>query len=129
MQAKTVVLMAAIIVLVSFTACSLPRLNPFAGARDPLKEYTLEGSGSEKILLIAVQGMLSDIPQKGLLRSSPSLVQQVVAQLKKAAADKHIRSVLFKINSPGGTIIASDILYHEISSYRSKSGAKIVVSM
>ena len=129
MKAKTAGLMAAIVVLFGVTACSIPRFNPFSGAIDPLKEYTLEGSGSEKILLISVQGMISDIPKKGLIRSSPSLVQQIMAELKKAETDKHIRAVLFKINSPGGTIIASDILYHEISAYRSKTGAKIIVSM
>ena len=71
MRTKTSGLLAAIIVLIGVTACSLPRINPFAGTVDPLKEYTLEGSGSEKVLLIAVQGMISDVPKKGLIRSAP----------------------------------------------------------
>ena len=49
--------------------------------------------------------------------------------MKKAEKDERIRAVLFKVNSPGGTIMASDILYHEISSYRERTGAKIIVSM
>jgi protease IV len=121
--------LAVILILVLVTACSLPRIKLFADAADPLKEYTLEGSGSEKILLISVQGTISDTPQKGLVRSAPSVVQQTVSQLQKAARDDRVRAVLFKINSPGGTIVASDILYHEISSFKEKTGAKIVVSM
>ncbi len=117
------------IVLLLVTACSLPRITLFSDAADPLREYTLEGSGAERILLISVQGTISDTPQKGLLRSSPSMVQQVVSQLKKAEKDERVKAVLFKINSPGGTIVASDILYHEIASYRDKTGAKIVASM
>lgn len=126
---RTTRVLTVIIVLFLVTACSLPRLRLFGDGADPLKEYTLEGSGSERILLISVQGTISDMPQKGLLRSSPSVVQQVVSQLKKAEKDERIRAVLFKVNSPGGTILASDLLYHEISSYRTRTGAKIIVSM
>lgn len=126
---RTTRVITVIIVLFLVSACSIPRIGLFPDAADPLREYTLEGGGSEKILLISVQGTISDMPQKGLVRSAPSMVQQVVSQLKKAEKDERIKAILFKINSPGGTIIASDILYHEISSYRDKTGAKIVVSM
>ncbi len=126
---RTTRFITVMIVFLLVTACSLPRISLFSDAADPLREYTLEGSGSERILLISVQGTISDMPQKGLLRSSPSMVQQVVSQLKKAERDERVKAVLFKINSPGGTIVASDILYHEISSYRDKTGAKIVTSM
>jgi protease IV len=126
---RTTRVITAVIVLLLVAACSMPRIRLFGDAADPLREYTLEGRGSDRILLISVQGMISDTPQKGLVRSSPSVVQQVVSQLKKAEQDERIKAVLFKINSPGGTIIASDILYHEISSYRERTGAKIVVSM
>ena len=126
---RTTRVIAAIFVLILVTACSIPRINLFSDAADPLREYTLEGGGSDKILLISVQGTISDMPKKGFVRSSPSMVQQIVSQLKKAEKDERIRAVLFKINSPGGTISASDILYHEISSYRDRTGAKIIVSM
>lgn len=126
---RTARLIPFLMVLLCLTACSMPRISLFPDGPDPLREYTLEGSGSDKILLISVQGTISDTPQKGLVRSSPGVVQQIVSQLKKAEKDSHVRAVLFKINSPGGTIIASDILYHEISAYQRKTGSKIVVSM
>jgi protease-4 len=73
--------------------------------------------------------MISDAPQRGFMMTTPSIVQQVVSQLRKAEKDKRIKAVVLKINSPGGTITASDLLYHEISSYKEKTGAKIVVAM
>jgi protease-4 len=79
--------------------------------------------------LIPVNGMISDSPKKGLITTSPSLVEQVVLQINKAQKDKQIKAVLFKVNSPGGTITASDLLYHEISAYKEKTGSKIVISM
>ena len=122
-------LITAIIVLVLLTACATPRIKLFTDAAEPLSEYTLEGRAPESVLLISVQGTISDTPQRGLVRSSPSTVEQIASQLKKAEKDERIKAVLFKVNSAGGTIMASDILYHEISSYRDRTGAKIIVSM
>jgi len=118
-----------IILLISLTACSGPQVRLFREAPEPLREFTLEGVGKDKILLIPVTGLISDMPKKGVLRTSPSLVEQVVLQLNKAEKDKQIKAVLLKINSPGGTITASDLLYHEIMSFKEKTGAKIIISM
>jgi len=126
---KKIYLIIAPILIVLIAGCSMPRVDLFKATPDPLKEYTLEGAGADKILLIPVNGMISDNPKKGLISTSPSLVEQVVAQIYKAEKDKQIKAVLFKINSPGGTITASDLLYHEISAYKEKTGNKIVVSM
>jgi len=126
---KRIYLIILMLVLVLVTGCATPRINLFSPIPDPLKEYTLEGAGAEKILLIPVNGLISDKPKKGLVTTSPSLVEQIVSQINKAQKDKQIKAVLFKINSPGGTITASDILYHEISAYKEKTGSKIIISM
>jgi len=117
------------LVLISVAACSGPQVRLFKEAPEPLREFTLEGVGKDKILLIPVTGLISDMPKKGVLRTSPSLVEQIVLQLNKAEKDKQIKAVLLKINSPGGTITASDLLYHEIMSFKEKTGAKIIISM
>jgi protease-4 len=126
---KRTYLITLIIISILFTGCTLPKINIFSFKTDPLKEYTIEGTGADKILLIPVDGMISDIPKKGMLSTTQSVVEQVVSQLNKARNDQQIKAVLLKINSPGGTITASDILYHEISDYKEKTGNKIVISM
>ena len=126
---RTPYLIIAIFVLILVTACSGPRVKLFTDETEPLKEFTLEGSGTDKILLIPVNGFISDIPKKGVIRTSSSLVEQIVSQINKAEKDKRIKAVLLKINSPGGTITASDLLYHEISSFKERTGSKIVISM
>ncbi len=122
-------LIIGLLVIIMVTACSGPRIKLFSEAPEPLKEFTLEGSGTDRILLIPVNGLISDMPKKGLIGTSPSLVEQVVSQMNKAEKDKRIKAVLLKINSPGGTITASDLLYHEILSFKEKTGAKIIISM
>ena len=126
---RTPYLAIAMLILMMVTACSGPRIKLFSDTIDPLKEFTLEGSGKDKILLIPVNGLISDRPKKGLIHTSASLVEQIVSQINKAEKDKQIKAVLFKINSPGGTITASDLLYHEISSFKERTGTKITVSM
>lgn len=126
---KRLYLIAGMLVLSLLTACAGPQVKLFTDATDPLKEFTIEGSGGDKILLVPIRGLISDNPKKGLLSSSPSMVQQVVSQLKKAEQDKRIKAVLIKINSPGGSITASDLLYHEILSYKERTNAKVIVCM
>ena len=115
--------------MILIAGCATPRINLFNAAPEPLKEFTLEGAGSVKILLISINGLISDSPKKNFLSSPHSVVDNVMAQINKARKDKQIKAVLLKINSPGGTITASDILYHEISLYKEATGVKIAVSM
>ena len=126
---RTPYLVITMLILMMVTACSGPRIKLFSDTIDPLEEFTLEGSGTDKILLIPVNGLISDRPKKGLIHTSASLVEQIVSQINKAEKDKQIKAVLFKINSPGGTITASDLLYHEISLFKERTGTKITVSM
>jgi protease-4 len=117
-----------LVVVMAMVGCSLPNINLFPEA-GPLKEVTLEGTGDEKILVLSIQGTISDQPKEKLLRTHPSMVQEVISQLKRAEQDPLIKAVLMKVNSPGGTVTASDILYHEIRSYKERSGIKLVVAM
>jgi protease-4 len=118
-----------LLILILTSACGGPRIKLFSDATEPLKEFTLEGRGSDKILLIPMHGIITDTPKERFLVQSQSMVERVVSQLNKAEKDDHIKAVLFEINSPGGTITASDILYHEVSSFKERTGKKIVVSM
>lgn len=108
--------------------CIRPKFTIFPDHTDALEEYTLQGKGDEKILVIPVKGFISD-SGKGTLSRKPGMVQEVVSQLNKAAEDKKIKAVLLKIDSSGGSVAASDMLYHEIAGYRERSGAKIVAVM
>ena len=122
-------ILAALCVLLFLGACSAPRINILDTTEDPLKEFTLEGEGEEKILMIPVNGMITASPKTGLLSSKPGTVEQVVAQLNKARSDSQIKAVILEINSSGGTVTASDMLYYEIVSYKEKTGNKVSVIM
>ncbi len=118
-----------IVFVLPAAGCITPKINLFPDATRPLEEFTLQGGGGEKILVLNIQGMIANETEEGLIREKPSMVQELVSHLQKAAGDKNIKALLIKVDSPGGTATASDIIYHEITAFKEKTGAKIVVSM
>jgi protease-4 len=119
----------SLIIGLILTGCTAVNVKLFTTGADPLKEFALQGDGNEKILVIPVKGVISDFAEFDLIHSKPSMVQEIVSQLRKAENDPAVKVVLLKINSPGGTTTATDILYHELMDFKQRTGAKIVVSM
>jgi len=122
---KKIFLILVISALV-LSGCGAPRIKLFTDSTDPLKEFTLEGKGREKILIIPIRGLISNAPDERLLSTKPSVVQEVVSQLKRAEDDEDIKAIILQIESLGGTVTASDILYHEIKRLKEKREIKIV---
>jgi protease-4 len=122
-------ILSLMLIAMFFFGCASPRITLFSDATDPLREVTLAGTADDKVLVISIAGVITDVPKRRFARTMPSVVQEVVSQLRLAEKDDRIKAVLFKIDSPGGTATASDILYHEIVAFKQRSGAKVVVSM
>ena len=116
-------------VIVVMGGCGAPQVKLFSDASDPLKESLLQGTEKGKVLVVSLQGVISTSPKEGALRTRPSMVQEVVSQLRMAEKDKDIKCLLLKVDSPGGTASASNILYNEIMAFKQRTHAKIVVSM
>ncbi len=95
---------------------------------EPLKETTVSGSGKDKILIIDISGIISEEGKSSLvgLSGEPDIVTRIREELKLAAKDKHIKAIILRINSPGGTVTAADIIYHEIEQFKEKTGIKVI---
>jgi len=112
------------------TAGCFPRVKLLPDATDPLKEFVLKGNGRDKIAIININGLISDKVQRDFMsREDPSLLQEVITQLDMAEKDPAVKAVVLKINSPGGTITASDILYQKILAYKNGTGAAVIAAM
>ena len=121
---------ATILILVfSISGCQTPKIRLFPSQADPLQEYILSGKDDGKILVIQIRGVISNAPQEGFVRTRPSVVQEVVSQLRLAEEDENLKAVILKIDSPGGTVTASDILYNEIAVFKKRTKARVVVAM
>ena len=109
--------------------CAGPRITLFSDAADPLREVTLEGTTDDKVVVIPITGVITDTPKSRIARTMPGMVQEVVSHLRLAETDERVKAVLLKIDTPGGTTTASDILYHEIAAFKARTGKKVVVCM
>lgn len=120
--------------LPALAACAPLRVSFDIGfVREGVRETVVErdpGAGSAKVALIHVSGLLADADQPpGLFGGGSNPVDELVASLDRAAKDANVRAVLLRVNSPGGTVTASDIIYREIRRFRAKTGKPVVVSM
>jgi protease-4 len=118
--------------LLSLTSagCSVISLDLSPRVR-PLEEETVEGYGEGKILLMEVSGLLSDegaTPALTIGTPAPRvpLLVRVREELTKAQADSRVKALILRINSPGGTVTASDIVYRELEMFRLAKGIPVV---
>jgi len=119
----------AMVLAVLCSGCTFVNLNLFVDKSKPLREFTLSGESSEKILIIPIDGVISNQDEFSLLTEDPGMVESVVAQLKLAEQDDDVKGILLKIDSPGGMTTASDILYNELMKFKIKTKKPVVVSM
>jgi protease-4 len=121
------ILPIAMAALVALPGCFAGKFKLFSNGTEPLQESVLEqGDKKNKVLIVPVQGAISTEPRAGFLADKPSLVEEVVAQLRRAEHDPAIKAVVLLIDSPGGTATGSDVLLHEIEAFKAKTGAKVV---
>ena len=83
----------------------------------PVQEVQLSGSGDGKVLLLDLSGVISAQDKEGFI-PQPNLLATFKEELTKASKDEKIKAVVLRINSPGGTVNASDILYHELKTFK-----------
>ena len=121
-------LAAFAVAVILLQGCSLvtidlqPRIHP-------LEEETVEGKGKAKILLMDVSGVLSD-ETGGLVLGTPPprvpIVARVREELQKAEEDDNVKALIVRINSPGGTITASDLIYREIDTFKTRRKIPVI---
>jgi len=101
----------------------------FSTKKEPsYEEEFVEGNSKskDKVVIIDLQGIITSTETSQL---TGSMVDEVVGKLKQAREDKNVRAVILRIDSPGGEVNASDILYHEIKKTRDVGHKPVIVYM
>ena len=101
---------------------------PLFPAQGPLQETQVDGTGKAKVLLVEISGMISSEEKEGF-RPTPSMIASVKEQLSKATKDESVKAVVLRINTPGGTVTASDIIYHELKTFKASRKIPIIASI
>jgi len=118
------------LICIIHTGCAVVQI-PLFPPKQPLQEQVIEGEGEAKILLLGISGIISEKKEsKGLgFAQKISLIARIKEELQKAKGDSSIAGVIIKINSPGGSVTATDIIYHELMQYKKESGVRIVACL
>ena len=106
-------------------------VNVGGGRKAKLIEKVIYGTKGPKILLIDIDGSLSDLasPRAFGLGERENMVSRVRAQLDRADEDGAIRAIILRINSPGGSAAASELVYSEILRFKEKHEVPVIAQL
>lgn len=105
----------------------------FAGASAPAstsgvwQEDIVSGQGVDRVVIINVNGAIGAAGGDGLFTAGLGH-EQLISQIRTAAADSRVKAVVLRVDSPGGSVVASNEMYIELLKLRD-SGKHVVVSM
>jgi protease-4 len=124
---------ALLLALVTMAGCTGLSVDLTPRVR-PLAEEVVEGKGEAKILLMDVSGFITDDAPSGGLGLGPAPVRvpmlvRIREELTKAAKDDRVRALVLRINTPGGTVTASDIIYREVMLFREETHVPVVAAL
>lgn len=126
-------LLTALFCLLALTGCSpLSFTVTLDGSGGRLNEHTTladPGSPAAKVALIDLTGVIADRPRFSLLGRGENPVDEFLLRLDRAASDPAVRAVVVRINSPGGSVTASDILHDELRRFADETGKPVVASL
>ena len=105
------------------------RTEAFGGreAGPRLEEYLLKDNSSRnKIAVVRLEGIITS---EALDPDGNSLVDLIKAQLNRAADDDRVKAVILKVDSPGGEVLASDLINRAVTKFQDDSHKPVVCSM
>lgn len=91
---------------------------------EPLRETVIAADPglfvTDKILVLDIDGLLLNQRRKGALSLSmgENPVSLLIEKLDKAEGDSSVKAVVVRINSPGGGVTASDVMYNRLRQFR-----------
>jgi protease-4 len=101
---------------------------------DRLKPQVVESADAgkftrERIAMISLTGLLANMRSGGILSQGSNPVSDFREVLDAIAKDSRVKAVVLRINSPGGTVTASDMMYSDLMEFKRKSGKPVVTCM
>jgi protease-4 len=94
------------------------------------RSYGFKEGRADELAVIQIDGFISEIDRRdGVFGYIENPVSAVDNQLNLIRDDASIKGILLVIDSPGGTVTASDVLYHRLMSFREETDLPIVVLM
>jgi protease-4 len=120
------------LILMCIAGCGAPSflVTPVANSNKLNEEELTPGKGwsPAKVAIIPIDGMIANARTGGLLQATENSLSLFTQELEKAADDASVKAVVLRINSPGGTVSASDAMYDLVKRFKAKTGKTVVAS-
>lgn len=84
------------------------------------------GNECPRIALIDIDGLILNTEVSKGLQDSDNPVTLFREKLDRASLDPNVRAFIVRINSPGGSVVASDLLFHDLERLRERTGLPVV---
>jgi protease-4 len=120
------------LLLVIASGCGTPSflITPVQNTQRLQEIQVAEGRGwsQPKIAVIEVEGMLMNARTGGFLQPTENVLSLFTQQLEIAEKDPSVKAVVLRVNSPGGTVTASDTMYEMLVRFKAKTHKPIIAS-
>jgi protease-4 len=123
--------LSALASLPALLALGCITINIPSGEIDPLVETVVDGEGDAKVLLLEIDGMITESSDVANLFGTlnEGMVGRIREELDRARADDQVKAVVVRINSPGGTVTGSDLLYDEIQRFKQERKVPVIAQL
>ena len=116
---KTILLILVILMLAVSVLVNLLLIGGSAMGDGPVvRETVTQGSGEDSVAVIPIAGIID----ANMSRQFDNFVTQ-------AQRDTNVKAVVIEIDSPGGTVTASDEIYARLLKFKNEKKVPVVVSM
>lgn len=123
--------LAAAVLALGMCGCVMLDLSSLG--RQELEEVTVEKARgwfvSSRILLVDISGEIGEGAGNGLFGGFVSSPHYLRAVLRRAEDDASVRAVVLRIDSPGGTAGASELMAREIEGFRRRTGRPVFANI
>jgi protease-4 len=87
--------------------------------------------GEEKIVYVKLSGVILAEFDGSLLSASPQIITPayIDSTLREIKRDELVRAVVFQLNSPGGSPVASDQIFESVVNFKEETGIPVVFQM
>ena len=104
---------------ISFDLGSFMQLQPF-------EERVIKEGSKDKILVVEVLGIITTTSMRDSFMTKQGTLERIDGVLEMAKEDKSIKGIVLRIDSPGGGVTASDLVFREIKEFKGKAKVPVV---
>ena len=114
--------------LLGLSGCIVPIFNLGAlGGATALEETRVLGEDGPKLALLEIKGVIGGRRERfSIGPEPPTMVARLREALDLAGEDDEVVGVILRVNSPGGSVAASETIYHELMRWKEEYGKPLV---